>query len=46
MYLFIRLVYLTVEHHLSLSYFIDNELAGFLGFILGYSLFIYSTNRK
>lgn len=40
-YIFVRIIILKIENNLSISYFLNYELSGVIGYVIGYTLFYY-----
>lgn len=45
-YVLVRLAILFRDKHLSVSYFLNEELSGVIGFIIGYTLLYYLVIMK
>jgi len=46
LYIFVRVVILTIDNKLTISYFLNYELSGVIGFIIGYALLYYLVLKK
>ncbi|GGC92123.1 hypothetical protein GCM10011573_22140 [Enterococcus wangshanyuanii] len=45
-YILVRLIVLIRDNNLSLSYFLNYELSGVIGFVIGYTLLYYIVLKK
>lgn len=45
-YVLVRVIILIRDNNLSLSYFLNYELSGVIGFIIGYTLLYYLVLKK
>jgi hypothetical protein len=45
-YVLVRIIILIKDGNLSFSYFIENELSGVIGFVIGWTLFYYFGVKK
>lgn len=45
-YIFVRIIILKIENNLSISYFLNYELSGVIGYVIGYTLFYYFSIKK
>lgn len=45
-YIFVRIIFLKIENNLSISYFLNYELSGVIGYVIGYTLFYYFSIKK
>ncbi|EOT46488.1 hypothetical protein IGK74_002136 [Enterococcus sp. AZ150] len=46
LYIFVRIVILKIDNKLTISYFLNYELSGVIGFVIGYALLYYLVLRK
>jgi hypothetical protein len=46
LYIFVRIIILKIENNLSISYFLNYELSGVIGFVIGYILLYYFAIKK
>lgn len=46
LYIFVRVVILKIDNKLTISYFLNYELSGVIGFVIGYALLYYLVLRK
>ena len=45
-YVFVKIVILKIDNQLLISYFLNYELSGVIGFVIGYALLYYLVLRK
>ena len=46
LYIFVRIIILKIDNNLSISYFLNYELSGVIGFLIGYILLYYFAIKK